>query len=112
MGLTAVNGDHLGDPVATDRLRQKAQRGLWIPVLREQHVNGLAVRIHRPIELPPLPLEADVGLVHAPTDPHRPLPAGERFLQRRAVRDDLPVDRGVINGDPPFLHQFFHVTRP
>lgn len=40
IGLTAVDGDGLGDPMAADRLLEKAQGGLLIPLIREQKVNG------------------------------------------------------------------------
>ena len=43
IGVTAVDGDLLGQPVAADRLLQKPQRGLCVPVLRQQKVDGLAV---------------------------------------------------------------------
>ncbi len=40
IGVAAVNGDRLGEPVAADRLLQKAQRRLFVPMLREQKVRG------------------------------------------------------------------------
>ena len=45
IGVTAVDGNRLRDPVAADGFLQKAQRGLFIAVLREQKVNGLALLI-------------------------------------------------------------------
>src|SRR5216683_7236534 len=33
IGVTAVNGDHFGEAVAADRLLQKPERGLCVPVL-------------------------------------------------------------------------------
>src|SRR5215813_6117804 len=45
IGVTAVNGDRLRDPVPADRLLQKPQRGLFIPMLGQQKVNGLAVLV-------------------------------------------------------------------
>jgi hypothetical protein len=38
----------------------------------------------------------------------------KRLLQLRTVFtifDDLPVDGGVIHGDPTFLHEFFDMAR-
>jgi predicted secreted hydrolase len=40
IGLTAVDGDHLRDAVAVDRLREKARGGLLIPRLGEQEIEG------------------------------------------------------------------------
>jgi hypothetical protein len=45
IGVTAINGDRLRDSVPADRLFQKPQCGLFIPMLGEQKVNGLAVLI-------------------------------------------------------------------
>ena len=42
IGVTAVDGNRLGDPVAADGFLQKAQRSFLIAVRREQNINGLA----------------------------------------------------------------------
>lgn len=49
--------------------------------------------------------------VHAPADFRRPLPPMECLLQVGSVLDDPAVEGGVIYGDPPLLHEFFHMTR-
>src|SRR5262249_7637179 len=54
MGVAAVNGDRLGEPVAADRLLQKPPRGLFVPRLGEPKVKGLAVFVHHPIQRAPL----------------------------------------------------------
>src|SRR5215510_11954713 len=41
IGVTAVNGDHFGEPVAADRLLQKPERRLCVAVLCQQKGNGL-----------------------------------------------------------------------
>jgi hypothetical protein len=81
IGLAAIDGNRLGDPVSTDRLRQKAQRGLCIPVLGEQNVNRLTGLIYRPIQITLRPFDPNVGLVHAPAAPHRTLAAVEYLFQ-------------------------------
>jgi hypothetical protein len=63
IGVTAVHGDRLRDSVPADRLLQKPQRGLCIPMLGEQKVNGLAVLIYLPIPIAPLTLDLAVRLV-------------------------------------------------
>jgi hypothetical protein len=55
-GLTAIDGDLVGNPVAADRFLEKVQGGLLIPLLRQQKVNGLAVSIYGAIEVAPLAL--------------------------------------------------------
>jgi hypothetical protein len=111
IGVTAVNRDRFGEPVAADRLLQKPQRGLCVPVLGEQKVNALAVFIHRPLQIAPLPLHLDVRLVHPPAHPHRTLAPMEGLLELRAIFDDPPVNGGVIHVDPTFLHEFFDMAR-
>jgi hypothetical protein len=66
-------------------------------VPRQQKVNRLALLIDGAIQIPPFPLDANVGLVHAPATPRRPLATVERFFQLRAVLDDPPVDGGMID---------------
>src|SRR5262249_38552497 len=41
IGVTAVDGDRLGETVAADGFFQKPERGLFIAVLRQEKVNGL-----------------------------------------------------------------------
>jgi hypothetical protein len=48
---TPVDGDLLRYAVAADRFLEKAERGLLVPLLGEQKVNGLAGLIHRAIEV-------------------------------------------------------------
>ena len=55
--VAAVNGDRLGESIPADRFLQEAQRRLFIPVLREQKVDGLALLIHGAIEIIPLALD-------------------------------------------------------
>jgi hypothetical protein len=110
IGVTTVNGDRLRDPVPADCLLQKPQRGLCIPMLGQQKVNGLAVLIDRPIQIAPLPLNLDVRLIHPPTDPYRTLAPVKRLFQQRAILDSPPVDGGVIDVNPTFCHEFLDVA--
>jgi hypothetical protein len=71
--------------MAAERFREKALGGLLIPMLGEQEIDGLACFIHRAIEVKPLALDADIGLVHPPTEPYGPLAAVECRLQLWAI---------------------------
>src|SRR5262252_8550723 len=110
IGVTAVNSERLRDPVPADRLLQKPQCGLCIPMLGEQKVNGLAVLIDRSIQIAPLPLDLDVGLVQPPADPYRAFTPVKRLFQQRAIFDGPPVDGGVIDVHPPFCHEFLDMA--
>jgi hypothetical protein len=110
IGLTAVNGDDFGHPVTADRLRQKPQRRLGIPVLCQQNVTGRPGWIHGAIQIAPLAFDPDVRLVHAPADPHRPLALVERLFQWGTIRQDPAVDRRVVHGHAALRHQCFNMS--
>ena len=67
------------------------------PGARSQKVNGLAVLVHRTIQIPPLAFDPDVGFVHAPADPHGPFSAMERLFQLRAVFHHPALDGRMVN---------------
>src|SRR5215831_10436987 len=73
IGVTAVDGDRLGETVTADGFFQKPQCGLGIPVLRQEKVNGLALLIDRAIEIAPLALHLNVGLVDVIVTTHKNL---------------------------------------
>src|SRR4051812_45713551 len=79
VGPTPVDRDLLRYAMATDRLGQKAFRGLLVALLREEKVNCLACFIHGAIEIAPFALHLNVGLVHAPTAPYRALTPVKRL---------------------------------
>jgi hypothetical protein len=105
--LTAIDGDLVGHAVAMDRLGEKAERGLGIPVLREQKVNGLAGLIDRSVQVPPLAFHSDIGLIHPPAASHWALAAVERLFQLGTVLHDPALDGRVVDWHPALLHQFF-----
>jgi hypothetical protein len=53
IGVTAVDCNRLGDPVAADGFLQKVERGRFIAVRREQKVNGLALLIDCTVQIAP-----------------------------------------------------------
>jgi site-specific DNA recombinase len=97
IGRAPVDRDLLRTPVAADRLGQKSLGSSLVTVLRQEEVNGLAMCVHSAIEVAPLGFDANVGLVHAPADPHRPLAVVKRLFQWGTVFHDPPVDGGMID---------------
>src|SRR5918992_1936754 len=81
-----------------------------MPLLSEQKVNRLAVLIHGTMQIAPLPLNPNVGLIHPPAAPDGPLAAVERFFKRWAIFQDPAVDGRVIDGHPALLHQLFELA--
>ena len=65
--------------VAPNRLVEKLPRRFLIALLREQKINGVAELVDSPVEVFPLAPHFDVGLVHAPAEPHRALAALDRI---------------------------------
>src|SRR5262245_50346890 len=111
MGITAVDGHDLRETIAADRLLQKPPRGLCVPGLREEKVNGLAVFIHRPIQRAQLARDLNGRLVHPPADPHVTLAPMKRLFELWTIFDDPPIHGGVIHLHSPFLHEFFNMAR-
>jgi hypothetical protein len=109
IGRATINGDLLRHAVAANRLGQEAFGCLLVALLREEKVNRLSHFIDSTIEIAPLALAPDVGLVHPPIDSHRALTPVKRLFQQRAILDGPLVDRGVINVNPTFLHEFLDI---
>jgi hypothetical protein len=100
--------------MAADRLFQKAQRNVLVPLRCEQKVDGLAIlihSIHSAIQLGPLAFDPDIRLVQAPAEPYRPLAAMKGRFQVRAILHNPPVDRRMIDWDSTFLHEVFNMAR-
>jgi len=110
IGRAPVDGDLLRHAVLADRLRQKTFRGRLIALLRQEAIDGLALLIHCTGEIPPLPFNLAIRLIHAPTDPDMPFAAMERLCEERTRLDDPSVDRRVINVHPTFLHAFLDMA--
>src|SRR5439155_21641123 len=91
---TPIDGALLRHAMTTDRLGEKPLGRVLVPLLREEEIAGLALLIHRAIQMAPLPLSLAIRLIHPPTDPDRPLVALKRPLQLRTVLDAPPVERG------------------
>src|SRR5262245_55267819 len=107
IGVTAVDGHLFGETVAADSFLQKPERRLFIAMLGQQKVNGLAVFVHGAVEVVPLAFDLDVGLIHQPAHLPRLFASMERLFQRRTVFDDPALDRGVIDLYAALFHQFF-----
>src|SRR5262252_7928925 len=107
IGRTPVDGDLLRHAVAADRFLEKAERRLLVSLLSEEKVNGLAVLIHRPIQIAPLAFDFNRGFVHPPADPHRALTPVECLFQQGTVFHDPALERRVVNRAPTPLQQFF-----
>src|SRR5215475_13342126 len=110
MGVAAVDGDLLRHAVATNGLGEKAEGGLGIPVFRQQKVNRLALCIDSPIQVAPRSLDLDRGLVHPLAAPHGALAAVTGLFPWGAVFDHPALDRRVVDGDPAFFQELFHLA--
>jgi hypothetical protein len=110
IGLAAIDGDLLRHAMTADRLGEKALGRLLITLLRQEEIDGLPGLIHCTIQVIPLAFDLDIRLVQMPADPDRPLVAMERRFQLGTVLQDPAVDRRVVDGHPPFLHQLFNMA--
>jgi hypothetical protein len=103
-----VNGNRLGDPaVPANRLRQKPFGSVLIPLLRQQKVNGLPLRIDGSVPRCPRPFDFDIGFVQPPPRPHGALAPGAGLGSQRAILAHPPVERRVRELHPAFFHACF-----
>jgi hypothetical protein len=70
----------------------------------KEKINGLALFIHRAVQISPFPLDFHVRLVKTPALAHGPLAAAELFLNLRGRLDDLAIKGGMIHSCPPLAH--------
>src|SRR6266568_4687072 len=111
VGRAAIDRDLLGHTAMTaNGFDQKLLGGVLVSLLGEEKIDRLAMLVHRTVQIFPLAPHLDVRLVHPPTHPNGPLTPVKRFLQQRAILDSPPVDRGVIDVHPAFLHEFLNVA--
>ena len=110
IGFAPINGDLVGQAVAANRLVQEAPSCRFIALLGQQKVNDLAVFVQRTVEIPLLAFHFNIGLVHAPTRPHRALAPVEFLFKLRTVLHHPMINRRVVNRNTPFLHEFFDVA--
>src|SRR5271166_5027005 len=89
---------------------QKALSRRCIAFGREKEVDRRTGRIHRTIQVAPLALDPDVGLVHSPTVSRRFEPRAQTSFHFRGVTLHPPPDRDVIGVQAPLGEQLLHVT--
>src|ERR1700751_2029587 len=77
----------------------------------KQEVNGVAVLVQGAIQILPLPLDLDVGLVHTPTLAHRAFVAAEYLLENRQQLYGPAGYRRMIHRDPTLGHQLLQMTQ-
>ena len=77
---------------------------------RDVHVDGLAVLVDRPVHVPPHTRDFHIGFVNEPAVTNTVTARASRVDQQRCEALNPPVDRDVININPAFREEFFHVT--
>jgi hypothetical protein len=77
----------------------------------KQKINVVAVRVQGAIQILPLPLDLDIGLVHTPTLAHRAFVAAKYFLEHRQQLHGPAMYRRMIHFDPTLGHHFFQMTQ-
>src|SRR5665213_1903551 len=77
VGTALVDGDLLRLAVQCHGLFQEAPRRSAIALGPEQKVDRVAFAIHRAVQILPLTVDFDVGLVHTPALAHRAFPSSE-----------------------------------
>ena len=84
--------------------------GLLVAVGGEQDVDGLSLLVDRAIEVFPLTLNLNVGLIHPPARADGVFPPFlESRLQLRGELLNPAINAGMIHVDAPLGHPFFQV---
>ena len=92
-----------------DRREERSCCG-QIASFRNVHVDDLAVLVDRPIHLPPNTSDFHVGLINEPAVTDTVTARSRSVDQQRCEALNPSVDRDVINIDPAFREELFHVT--
>jgi hypothetical protein len=111
IGATLINGDLVGFTVQCDGLFQEAPRGSLIALGSEQEVDRIAIASNGPVEILPLTVDLDVGLVHAPARAQWPLAPAKHGGQHRHDLDCPAMYRRVVDDHAAFLHHLFEVAK-
>jgi hypothetical protein len=96
--------------MAADRLNQKAQGRCTVSWGCDETVYGVACLIDRRIQITPVAASSDVGVVHPPTEPHRPLAAVKGRFEPWAVLQHPAIDRRVVDDDATRLSPLFDLA--
>jgi len=98
------------DAAADERFLAKALSRCCVAFSREKEVDRRPGRVHGAVQIDPLALDPNVGLVHAPTVICRFKSRGQTSLHFRGVTLDPSPHGDVIGAHAPLDQQFLHVT--
>ena len=90
---------------------EEAARRSEVTAGTKQEVDGVASAVDRPVQIPPLTGDFDVGFIHAPAQADRALALSKRRSQDRQDLDRPAVDGGVIDEDAALGHHLLDVTK-
>src|SRR6266851_1103440 len=110
IGRMAVHVDHpRANRRPPQRHLQKMLRGHVVPFRRQHEINRVPFRINVPVQVRPLPGNANVSLIHPPgATGTAEVPANPR-AQFRGVTQDPARDGGMVQAEPALGHQFLQV---
>ena len=89
---------------------EKALSRCYVAFGREKEVDRRTARIHGPVQVHPLALNPDLGLIHPPTVIGRSEPRAQLALNFRGVTLHPSPDRDLIDRNPAFGQEFLDVA--
>ena len=104
------NLDRLRETLGPHRLRPEGLRRSPISVWRQQTIHRVALLVDSAIPILPLTFDAHVRLIPPSALPYRPLPTAALLLYFWGVLEDPPIECGVIDCHPAFLHSLFQLA--
>src|SRR5205823_13945268 len=79
-------------------------------MLTEVEVDRLASLVHRPIEIPPLALNLDIGFIHSPAAANGTSILSPALLKRREELEDPAHNRGMRQTEPSLGHHLNEIA--
>jgi hypothetical protein len=92
-------GARMAGVLSTERLTEEALGRPLVPLGAEQEVDGLAGAVDRPVQVAPLTVDPDEGLVDVPRAAARPQVTTHALLELRREALDPAVERDVVDLD-------------
>jgi hypothetical protein len=108
--LVGIDDVRLPVAAAAQCLGEKPLRRLGVASVGEIEVERRATFVDRPVQLFPLALDADLGLVDPPREAGPVLVPQRPLLQLRGVALDPAVERCVVDGDAAFAHHLLELA--
>jgi hypothetical protein len=106
-----IYSHHFRFAVLADGFAEETQGSRSVPFRGLQEINGLPVRVYRPVKIFPLAFNPDVCFVHSPESGGAAFITTKNLIQKWHHADNPPVQGGMVNDDATLSHHLFQITQ-